>query len=458
MSVRDSTHNGIGRGAELSKTATDVRDRGRSPTALLDTAAMSPLAATTRIAADEMMGEVVEEAVPAGVNPLESELDWVETSEGVARRDVTATDFLDSPLPHSSSIVPTSGVETGSAAVGGDFALDNDNVGLEIDAVAAEADVAGRDLAMHDDARSRSLPNSDVNERSADVDDGTSASAVPALQEGMQVRARSGWALAALSLRAVQQLIDKFKRGIYHYEDMEGAQGKGVDLYILANGVFANQDLRGTTGSRVTNVDEGSPENSAASPGDDWGTRVASCAAGKTVGVAPEADILSYYVGAGTTISSYDPVIRVLDGIRLRDQKRRQEDHDTYKGAVVLVAVTPDARPPERSLFARDDQGRDEQVYESVQKLIDNGVSIVTPAGDEDTPSVNNPLCKHPSVFCVGGINSKGLRSQSSNWVPGFFKLWWAPGWYVRAMGRDNKVSRRRRVGTHAQGARPCRL
>ncbi len=204
------------------------------------------------------------------------------------------------------------------------------------------------------------------------------------------------------------------------------ATGKGVSVYVVDSGVYRDS---AQFGGRVT-----VGYDAFGGDGQDCyyhGTHVAGIAAGRDLGVAPEATIVSVRVlncQGEVKLVHTDPktvkwsVVAGLDWVATH----------AHKPAVVNLSI---GGSPDPSLDA------------AVQRVISAGVAVVVAAGNANIDACNNSPARVPQAVTVGAIDpTTDRRATFSNW--GRCIDIFAPGvnirsaWYKPRVNPDGTVDK----------------
>ncbi|EAU82204.2 hypothetical protein CC1G_10606 [Coprinopsis cinerea okayama7 len=175
----------------------------------------------------------------------------------------------------------------------------------------------------------------------------------------------------------------------YTYDSSGGA---GVDIYVLDTGV------------RLTHVEfEGRARSGAVfggyapTDGQGHGTHCAGTAAGRNVGVAKKANIVSVRVLSDSGSGSVSNVVSGINWIYTAATT-------SGRPAVVLIALGG---------------GASSAVDNAVTALTNAGIHVVAAAGGSNTGTENTSPARVPSVITVGATAITDARSSFSNYGPG---------------------------------------
>lgn len=175
--------------------------------------------------------------------------------------------------------------------------------------------------------------------------------------------------------------------GLFH----RNATGKGVDMYILDTGVYPDhQEFTG----RVSPTGYGT-NGSGSDDCYGHGTRVASTAAGKTTGVAPDARIISVRVigcdGKGTSELAAEGISWIIN------------NHQANTPAVVNISL----------LFSKS-----EALDAATQAMINDGIVVVAGAGNDARDACLSSPGNVPDILTVGYTTEGDEMASSSNSGP----------------------------------------
>lgn len=204
--------------------------------------------------------------------------------------------------------------------------------------------------------------------------------------------------------------------GNYSYD----SSGDGVRIYVIDSGV------------RATHNDFGGRASNKYQANSNWdppytdcfghGTAVASAAAGTTWGAAKDATIIGVRVNdcIGDAYTS-----DIIDGMEWVANNR-------VRPAVANISYNSDSRA----------------VEDAAEDLIDEGVIVVTPAGNDNEPACDaSRMHSVTSVIVVGAMN-KGTDSRAYFSNYGSCVDLYAPGRSMTLAGIDNDSNTRSRSGT----------
>jgi subtilisin family serine protease len=213
--------------------------------------------------------------------------------------------------------------------------------------------------------------------------------------------------------------------GTYSY----AGNGAGVKVYVVDTGVRSTHaELRGRVAAGYTLIQDGMGTEDC----QGHGTHVAGTIAGSTYGVAKGATIVPIRVldclGAGSTSA----VVAGLDWILTFNA-----------GAPAVVNMSLGGSP---SVI----------VDSAVQRLIDNGITVVVAAGNSAFSACLSSPARVPAAITVGATQSDDARAQYSNFGPCLDI--WAPGTGVVSAGITSDTATATKSGTsmaspHVAGA-----
>lgn len=158
--------------------------------------------------------------------------------------------------------------------------------------------------------------------------------------------------------------------------------GKGVSIYVMDSGVQTNHEEFDDRATTLYSYDE-----SDYSEDNPHGTSVASCAAGKTYGVAKEANIYSLRFDM-----SQDDAVRAVDKVL---------EHQGKSPSVLVKSF-----------------GGPSPLYDNeLKKLEENGVIVVAAAGNDNADLSENKMfpAKRKRTIAVGSVNKYMRLSNFSN-------------------------------------------
>jgi len=219
--------------------------------------------------------------------------------------------------------------------------------------------------------------------------------------------------------------------------------GSGVKVYVVDTGVNADhrefQDF--TRPGLPTRVQEGYNAVSFEPPTpflggnfdcDGHGTHVAGTIAGNTVGVASHATIVPVRVVGGCD----DVMLRRdwIDGINWIVR-----DHLPGQPAVVNMSVGTKSNP-------QFGGARDPELEAAVQRLIDDGITVVAAAMNESDNACNLAVGAVPGVVLVGATNRADFADRRGNFGPCVDVF--APGVDIVSAGINSNVSLLAESGT----------
>ncbi|KAG2002971.1 serine protease [Coprinopsis cinerea AmutBmut pab1-1] len=198
------------------------------------------------------------------------------------------------------------------------------------------------------------------------------------------------WGTARLSSRTPLLSRDPTALNFRYTYDSSG--GAGVDIYVLGPGV------------RLTHVEfEGRARSGAVfggyapTDGQGHGTHCAGTAAGRNVGVAKKANIVSVRVLSDSGSGSVSNVVSGINWIYTAATT-------SGRPAVVLIALGG---------------GASSAVDNAVTALTNAGIHVVAAAGGSNTGTENTSPARVPSVITVGATAITDARSSFSNYGPG---------------------------------------
>jgi subtilisin family serine protease len=183
--------------------------------------------------------------------------------------------------------------------------------------------------------------------------------------------------------------------------------GAGVNVYVLDSGVLATHPELVGRASQVADFVHRAPAGTDCS---GHGTHVAGVVAGTNVGVAPGATILAVKVADCDGTAEASDLLEALDWVRVNQTTP----------AVVLVGTTGG---PSTVLAA------------TVDALVQGGVAVVGPAGNDGGDACATALGAVPSVITVGATSAMDVPLASSN--RGRCVALYAPGAAIRSGWND---------------------
>ena len=180
--------------------------------------------------------------------------------------------------------------------------------------------------------------------------------------------------------------------GMYTY----AASGRGVTVYVVDTGLrYSHTDF----GGRASFGFDAFGEDGADCYG--HGTHVGGTAAGRTWGVAKDANLVSVRIYDCTGYASTSTFVAGIDWILANVQRP----------AVVNLSVISDP---------------DELVDQAVQRLIDAGITAVAAAGNDNADACGFSPARLPDAITVAATTHLDARASYSNW--GDCVDWFAPG------------------------------
>ncbi len=217
----------------------------------------------------------------------------------------------------------------------------------------------------------------------------TMALSTPVGLSAIQKPPAGAWGLDRIDQR------DRPLDGNYSYE----RTGKGVDVYILDTGLWTNhQEFRGRVGlgrNIVFNEDSSNPNDC-----NGHGTHVTGIVAGKTFGVAKEANV--YPVKVFPDCSGFTPLANIIEGI---DWVAGQVNPNDNKTVIVNMSLSVPA------------SGVAQILEQAVRDALSRGIVFVVAAGND----FGNACDYAPAslgtgdVITVGGSNRADVVMGESN-------------------------------------------
>ena len=213
--------------------------------------------------------------------------------------------------------------------------------------------------------------------------------------------------------------------GTYSY----AGNGAGVKVYVVDTGVRSTHaELRGRVAPGVTFIEDGMGTEDC----QGHGTHVAGTIAGSTYGVAKGATIVPIRVLDCLGAGSSSAVVAGLDWILTFNA-----------GAPAVVNMSLGGSP---SVI----------VDSAVQRLIDNGITVVVAAGNSAYSACLASPARVPAAITVGATQSDDARAQYSNFGPCLDI--WAPGTDITSAGIASDAATAVKSGTsmatpHVAGA-----
>ncbi len=213
--------------------------------------------------------------------------------------------------------------------------------------------------------------------------------------------------------------------GAYSY----AGNGAGVKVYVVDTGVRSTHaELRGRVAPGYTLIEDGMGTEDC----QGHGTHVAGTIAGSTYGVAKGATIVPIRVLDCLGAGSSSAVVAGLDWILTFNA-----------GAPAVVNMSLGGSP---SVI----------VDSAVQRLIDNGITVVVAAGNSAYSACLASPARVPAAITVGATQSDDARAQYSNFGPCLDI--WAPGTDITSAGIASDTATAVKSGTsmatpHVAGA-----
>ncbi len=188
--------------------------------------------------------------------------------------------------------------------------------------------------------------------------------------------------------------------------------GAGVTIYIVDSGIGPHEQLAGRVRPGFSAVDDGDGRADC----NGHGTFVAGNAAGRTVGVAPEATLVPVRVvgcqgsadeGTDLMAKAIAHMIKGLDWI--------VEHHRPGVPAVANISLTV---------------GANDAVDAAVRRVIDAGVTVVVAAGNDGVDSCSVSPSRVPEAITVNSVNRDDARMDFGEFASndGACSDIWAPG------------------------------
>lgn len=209
-----------------------------------------------------------------------------------------------------------------------------------------------------------------------------------------QTETQADWGLARVNHRNFT------KSATYTYDYSDGADGAGVDAYIIDTGIYCENDdfiskKVGTCTFGYSTVTSGfiNPVVDE-TDGNGHGTHCAGTVAGQTYGVAKEANLIAVKVlsdaGSGSTSG-------VIDGINW-----------------VAEQVAANKRPSVANLSLGG--GYSEVQNDAVEAAVSAGVTMVVAAGNDNKDACNYSPASAPSAVTVAASDVNDSRASYSNY------------------------------------------
>jgi cerevisin len=187
----------------------------------------------------------------------------------------------------------------------------------------------------------------------------------------------------------------------YTYNDAAGA---GVDIYIIDTGVFLEHsefEGRASDGFTARGLE----------PGDNFGhgTHIAGIAAGRVLGVAKNANIISVKILNGDELAIN---ANTISGINYVAGNVRS----TQRPGIACMALSGD---------------RFESINDATTILVADRVTVVVAAGNNNEDAANTSPASAPAVIVVGSSDITNTRAPTSNF--GTVLDLFAPGVEIRS-------------------------
>ena len=241
------------------------------------------------------------------------------------------------------------------------------------------------------------------------------------------------WGLARLSH------LQKLTLGTFKKYDYEDGAGEGVDVYVLDTGIYIdNNEFEGRASWGKSIINETIDKDT-----DGHGTHCAGTVASKKYGVSKKANVVAVKIAnnsGGTTQSA------LADGIDwiVESHKKNTANFQSattaahFKASVALLA-TPQIQA----------DGSMDRLRSALDAAIEEGVHVVTPAGNENEDSCIG-YGMPSAAFKVGASALSDVKAFFSNYGPCVDLF--APGLDVQSIWNDD-ASRQVLSGTEMAAA-----
>ena len=205
----------------------------------------------------------------------------------------------------------------------------------------------------------------------------------------MGTQENAPWGLGRISHDKIAEGMPEKPTTFGNYDFDDGAQGEGVNVYVIDTGVYAeHDDFEGRATFAKNFAGDGKDSDC-----NGHGTHCAGTVAGKTYGVAKKANIIGVKVLTCGGSGSYSGVIAGIDYVA--------NEHDKTKKCVASMSLGG---------------GKNDAVNEAVDNASKAGCIFAIAAGNENQDAKNVSPASAASAITVGSINWKDARSSFSNY------------------------------------------
>ncbi len=201
------------------------------------------------------------------------------------------------------------------------------------------------------------------------------------------------WGLGRISSRSKPS----YRSATYRYTDQD--DGTGVDIYVLDSGVYA--DHNEFEGRVISQYTAGEHEAEGSGDKNGHGTHVASICAGRQVGVAKAANIISVKVldseGRGTSIAAIEGLEYAVEQIKAEAEMLRRPTR-----AVINLSLGADT-----GIYAMD---------AAVKAVVREGIPVVVAAGNSYVDACNSSPARVREAITVGATGNADTFASFSNY------------------------------------------
>jgi subtilisin family serine protease len=230
--------------------------------------------------------------------------------------------------------------------------------------------------------------------------------------------------------------------GTYHFKGSASSAGAGVHVYILDSGINAgNTDFGGRVTLGPNYVTSETPAHSDSSDCDGHGTAVAGVAAGNAYGVAKGAQLVAVRVGAcDGSIESDVPIVNAINYVITQG----------IRPAVINLSLGKHCVDGSGQRVPCP-EGTAQSIVAAEQSAIQQGIPVVTSAGEAEAGEPALDACGEPVGSAGGTINVGALNSNDSyasySDFGGCVDIW-APGTDIQSDSWESPTATRTETGT----------